>query len=69
MAPLGRSITEIARVPVAAATATVVDPDSVGSCEEVAVIVAVPPITGVKTPVLLIVPILAGPTDQVTPEL
>jgi len=36
---------------------------------DVAVIVAVPAVVGVKTPVLLIVPMLVGLTDQVTAEL
>ena len=50
-------------------TVTVADPDLVESSTEVAVIVAVPAVVGVKTPELLTVPILAELTDQVTAEL
>ncbi|HMD99763.1 MAG TPA: hypothetical protein VKM93_20845 [Terriglobia bacterium] len=48
---------------------TAADPDLVESCVDVAVIVAVPPAAGVKTPALLTVPILVGPTDHVTEGL
>jgi hypothetical protein len=51
------------------ATATVAVPDFVESWVEVAVIVAVPAPRGVKTPELLIDPMLVGLTDQVTDEL
>jgi hypothetical protein len=50
-------------------TVTVALPDLVVSCVEVAVIVAVPVPTGVKTPALLTAPMLVGLTDQVTVEL
>jgi len=50
-------------------TATEVEPDLVVSCVDVAVIIAVPAVSGVKTPVLLIVPIPEGLADQVTPLL
>jgi hypothetical protein len=43
--------------------------DFVVSSVEVAVIVAVPAADDVKTPALLIVPVLDGLTDQVTEEL
>jgi hypothetical protein len=39
------------------------------SCVEVAMIVAVPTSAGVKTPALVIVPMLVGLTDHVTEEL
>jgi hypothetical protein len=54
-----------------AARVTVTDavPDLVGSCVDVAVIVAVPTDAGVKTPVLLTEPMLAGVTDHETEEL
>jgi hypothetical protein len=47
-------------------TVTAVEPDLVASCVEVAVIVAVPVVVGVKTPVLLTEPMLEGLRDQVT---
>ena len=47
-------------------TVTVVLPDFVVSWEEVATMVAVPVAAGVKTPVLLIDPMLVGLTDQLT---
>lgn len=50
----------------AAITVTVVDPDLEVSWVEVAVTVAVPAAVAVKTPLLVMVPILAGLTDQVT---
>ncbi len=50
-------------------TVTVADPDLVESSEEVAVMLAVPAPAGVKTPALLMAPMLEGLTDQVTPEL
>ncbi len=51
------------------ATVTVADPDLVASWVEVAVTVAVPAAVGVKTPLLLTEPMVAGETDQVTAEL
>ena len=48
---------------------TVALPDLDESSVEVAVMVAVPVPDGVKTPALLIVPMLAGLTDHVTDEL
>lgn len=58
-------------------TWTLADPDLVVSWVDVATIVAVPVLVGVKTPVLLIDPVLtagvdprpAGFSDQVTAEL
>jgi hypothetical protein len=47
-------------------TVTVAVPDWVVSWVDVAFTVAVPVVTGVKTPVLLTAPILDGLTDQVT---
>ena len=47
-------------------TFTVVLPDFVVSCVDVAVMVATPAEAGVKTPVLLILPMLVGLTAQVT---
>jgi hypothetical protein len=47
-------------------TLTVALPDFVGSCVEVAVMVAVPVAAGVKTPPELTEPALDGLTDQVT---
>lgn len=52
-----------------AVTITVVEPDLVASWVEVAVMVAVPALLGVKTPVLLIVPMLVELTDHETAEL
>ena len=51
------------------ATVTIAEPDLVGSCVDVAVIVAVPAPAGVKTPALLIVPMLLGLTDHITVKL
>jgi len=53
----------------AAVTVTVALPDLVESCADVAVMLAVPALAGVKTPALLTAPILAGLTDHVTDEL
>jgi hypothetical protein len=50
-------------------TVTVALPDLVESCADVAVMVAVPVPTGVRTPALLTVPMLVGLTDHVTDEL
>jgi hypothetical protein len=47
-------------------TATVADPDLVGSCVDVAVMVALPAAVGVKTPLLLTPPTPDGLTDQDT---
>lgn len=44
-------------------------PDLDESCVEVALIVAVPAVDGVKMPVLLTVPTVDGLTDQITAEL
>jgi hypothetical protein len=49
-----------------AVTVTVDDPYLVKFCVEVAVMVAVPALLGVKTPELLTVPILVGLTAQLT---
>jgi hypothetical protein len=51
------------------ATVTVTEPDLVESCVEVAVTVAVPAPLGVKTPALLMDPMLVGLTDHATAEL
>jgi hypothetical protein len=50
-------------------TVTVVEPDLVESCVEVAVIVAVPADVGVKTPEMLTLPMLVGLIYHVTEEL
>ena len=50
-------------------TVTVVEPDFVESCVEVAVMVAVPAAVGVKMPALLTVPMVAGLTDHETAAL
>jgi hypothetical protein len=50
-------------------TVTVAEPDLVVSCVDVAVMAAVPAALGVKTPELLVDPMLAGLTDHVTEEL
>jgi hypothetical protein len=47
-------------------TDTLVEPLLVVSCAEVAVMVAVPALLGVKTPEPLTDPILVGLTDQLT---
>jgi hypothetical protein len=52
-----------------AETVTVVEPDLVESCVEVAVIVAVPADVGVKTPEMLTLPMLVGLIYHVTEEL
>jgi hypothetical protein len=67
-APAGKSAIVTASVP-SIVTTTCALPDLVVSWVDVAVIVAVPAVVGVKTPVLLIVPMLVGLTDQVTAEL
>jgi len=53
----------------AAVTTTVADPVLLASSADVAVIVAVPAASGVKTPAPLIVPTFAGLTAQLTAEL
>ena len=50
-------------------TVTVAEPDLLESCVEVAVMVAVPVVEGVKTPEVLTVPMLVGLRDHVTPLL
>lgn len=50
-------------------TLSVVEPDLVASCVEVAIIVAVPDPAGVKRPPPLTAPMLVGLTDHVTAEL
>jgi hypothetical protein len=50
-------------------TDNVIDPNFVLSCFDVAVIVAVPAVDGVKRPLLLIMPALEGLTDQRTVPL
>ena len=50
-------------------TVTVAEPDLVASWVEVAVSVAVPEATGVKTPAPLMLPMEEGETVQVTAEL
>lgn len=67
-APEGSPVIEIAKAPTVV-TATFAEPDRVGSCVDVAKIVAVPAETGVKTPALLTAPMLVGLTDQVTDVL
>jgi len=57
-------LTEVIVMGMVIATAAL--PVLVPSWTDVAVIVAVPAFTGVKTPVLLIAPMLDGLTDQVT---
>ena len=47
-------------------TVTAVDPEMVAFCVDVAVMVAVPVVVGVKTPVVLTEPILDGLRDHVT---
>jgi hypothetical protein len=51
------------------AAVTVAEPNLVGSFVDVAVIVALPPADGVKTPALLTDPIVVGLTDHVTEVL
>lgn len=50
-------------------TVTVALPNLVKSCVDVAVMLAVPAPVGVKTPLLLTVPMLVGLRDHVTDEL
>jgi hypothetical protein len=69
-APAGRvdgdKLTTVGTGLLVAATTTVVGPDFVASCCEVAVIVAVPVVAGVKMPALVILPMFVGLTDQLT---
>ena len=65
----GEQATETEVIADDAVTVTVATPDLVASCVDVAVIVAVPMPAGVKTPALLMVPMLVGLTNQVTDEL
>lgn len=44
-------------------------PDFAVSCDDVAVIMAVPEAAGVNTPALLMLPAVDGVTDQLTAEL
>lgn len=66
---VGEQITDTAAIVEGATTVTVAEPDLVGSCVEVAVMVAVPAPVGVNTPELVTVPMLDGSTDQVTAVL
>jgi hypothetical protein len=50
-------------------TVTVADPDWVGSCTDLAMMVSTPAAAGVNTPVALIAPTVVGPIDQITVEL
>ena len=67
---VGEAATVI-KVTIGGGTVTVIvaDPDWVGSCMDLAVMVAVPAAAGVKTPVPLIPPTVDGPIDQITAEL
>jgi hypothetical protein len=62
----GLQTTETEVIAIGAVTVTVVLPDLVVSCAEIAVMVAAPEDTGVKTPALLTLPMLEGLTDQFT---
>ena len=62
----GVQVTETDVIAEGAVTATIAEPDLVGSCVEVAVMVAVPALLGVNTPELVTAPMLAGLTDHVT---
>jgi len=65
----GEQPTETEVIVDGAVTVTVALPDLVESCVDVAVMVTVPVLAGVKTPALLTVPLLVGLTDHVTDEL
>ena len=65
----GEQFTETEVIVDGAVTVTVALPDLVESCVDVAVMVAVPTLAGVRTPALLTVPMLVGLTDHVTDEL
>lgn len=62
----GEQDTETASMITGTATTTLVLPDLVPSCVDVAVITAVPAAVGVNTPVALKLPMLVGLTDQLT---
>jgi hypothetical protein len=66
---VGAQVTETPVIVTGTATVTVVEPDLVESCVDVAVMVAVPAVAGVKMPVLLMAPMLAGLTDHMITEL
>jgi len=65
----GEQTTETAVIVLGTATVTVVEPDLVESLVDVAVMVAVPAVAGVKTPVLVTAPMLPGVTVHATAEL
>jgi hypothetical protein len=65
----GEQTTETEVIVDGADIVTVALPDLDESCVDVAVMVAVPVPDGVRTPALLIVPMLVGLTDHVTDEL
>ena len=62
----GEQLTETPVIVDGALTVTVADPDWLPSWVEIAVMVAVPAAVGVKTPALLMAPIVDGLTDHVT---
>jgi hypothetical protein len=62
-------VTEVMADDAAKPTTTLLEPDFVVSCVEVAVMVAVPVALGVNTPAGLIVPIFGGLIDQFTAVL
>ena len=62
----GEQATETEVIVGGAVTVTVDEPDLEASCVEVAVMVAVPAVAGVKTPELFTVPMVDGLTDQFT---
>jgi len=66
---VGEQTTETAAIVEGTVTVTVVEPDLVESCVEVAVIVAVPASAGVKMPAPPTAPMLVGLTDHVTDVL
>jgi hypothetical protein len=63
---VGKQLTETDVMVGGTVTVTVVLPDFVVSCADVALIVAVPASAGSNTPALLTAPMLVGLTDQVT---
>jgi hypothetical protein len=65
----GEQPTETEVIVDGAVTVTVALPDLVESCEDVAVMAAVPAPTGEKTPALLTAPMLGGLTDHLTDVL
>jgi hypothetical protein len=66
---VGEQTTETEVIVTGAVTVTAVEPDLDGSSVEVAVIVAVPALAGIKTPPLVTVPMLVGVTVHATAEL